>query len=439
MWLHGSRTTFAAFRSLFQSCSVRDLSTSWSQQLWIIAAIIVILALRRMEMVLKPQFFAEDATVFFKIAYQQPWYESLFVPFHAGYYQLLQRALSEILLLAPLRWTPALFCWASTLVAAIVCSLIALPHFRHIVASDSARVLLAFLFALAPNAEAIGKLGYLQWYLQAWLYLTSVMIMPKSRASQVVLGLTIVVAQWSFALSFVVLPVWTLREILASRSTSKAVSSIIILSGLTQSAVQTLNARSTLGLPPADSVMALVHGTVNGLAAKVVGSLAIGEWASTRLLATLGWTPIYLLTAATVAAIGWRWRREVPTIRALIVLLIYLGGAGVAASALRPQYMLSFVATEYIAGHDRYFWSASLMLMTIIAALWPRTPRRMTAWPLAIWLLFQTPTLREVWTPYDYDWPSWAARLECPQHGCEPTKLSVPINPAGWRMVITAR
>lgn len=139
----------------------------------LVACACLVLIARRPEAIVAPQFFADDGVIFFQQAFQLPWRESLTTTY-AGYYHLLPRLVAEACSTLPPTFAPLSYHVVSLLIAAVACCWVWLPHFRHLLPHDAARLGLVAVILLAPNQEALMKLAYVQWYLLLWLILASV-------------------------------------------------------------------------------------------------------------------------------------------------------------------------------------------------------------------------------------------------------------------------
>ncbi len=129
------------------------------------AAILVMLALRRPDALLNPQFWAEDGSVYFSDALVKgP--ASIFVPY-AGCLWILPRIVALGVSLLPAVWAPFVFNAIALTVDAACCALLSLPAYRHLIASDRIRTGCCLLFAAAICAgdELIATLTNIPWYL----------------------------------------------------------------------------------------------------------------------------------------------------------------------------------------------------------------------------------------------------------------------------------
>src|SRR5262245_24303691 len=74
------------------------LATPW-RFIWVFLLILTILVMRRPDAVYNPQFWAEDATVFFKQAFETPAASTLVRPL-GGYFHLVPRVVALVTVLA---------------------------------------------------------------------------------------------------------------------------------------------------------------------------------------------------------------------------------------------------------------------------------------------------------------------------------------------------
>ena len=198
-----------------RAASVRWVGFTWPRFVGLVLASCVILFLRRPEALLAPEFFAEDGAVFFRDAYEWPFWRSLWRP-HSGYPELFPRLVAACVATQSPAIAPLLYALVALATAGISLSWIWLPHFRHLIRSDAARLFLVFLLLLAPNQEALMKLSCAQGYLLVWAGLTAFMRMPvpskpygRVARIAIVAGCAVVFA--SSPLSLLLVPVWLAR------------------------------------------------------------------------------------------------------------------------------------------------------------------------------------------------------------------------------------
>jgi len=143
------------------------------------AVIAAILILRRPDAVLNPQFWAEDALIFFKDALLHPFADTVFRPY-AGYLHVIPRLIAAATVRTiPATWAPAAFNDAAILLAAGSLWLFSLPRFRFLLDSDWARFFACCLVAVAhPGVEIINTLANAHWYLTLAALL--LLVMPAS-------------------------------------------------------------------------------------------------------------------------------------------------------------------------------------------------------------------------------------------------------------------
>lgn len=133
---------------------------------WRFAIIVLILWSRRPDALFRAQFWAEDATVFFKQAFEQPHIDSLLLPYN-GYLHLVPRSIAlAVVKIAPPEHAPLLFNLAAIIIAAASVSLFSSVRFRHVVRSDFARFAACLTIAAAhPAIEIVNMLTNVHWYL----------------------------------------------------------------------------------------------------------------------------------------------------------------------------------------------------------------------------------------------------------------------------------
>ncbi len=406
----------------------------------------VILFLRRPEALLSPQFYAEDGTVFFKDAYELPFWTSVFKPY-AGYFHVIPRIFAECISLFPVRYAPLFYNSFSLLIAAVSFCWIWLPHFRHLIRSDLARLFVALLFLFSPNQEALMKLAYAQWYILLWLTLCCFMLPLRSRSGSLLLTVAILLSVWTSAISFILLPVWILRIFFVDHFQKKLVASVTAASLAVLAAIFFVHSSDAAEAAASTGISAdLVTGMLHAIIYKVICTGVLGPTITFSLFSA-GWTYVYaasfVLILLTVAFYNLQ-KREM-----LIFTLacLYIGIASVFFFILRSNFVLSFVRGEGVRVHDRYFFLASslliLMLFTTgyhyaqkkLHAPWNRI---LPSAALVVWAALYAMDFPMQWTRINFEWAIYAKQIEYAEKAAalngQSYMLQIPINPFPWRI-----
>ncbi|MBT5903823.1 MAG: hypothetical protein HOH58_17115 [Opitutaceae bacterium] len=323
------------------------------------------------------EFVSEDGWVFFAGAFNAPWYESLVTPF-AGYFRLEARLFAE--LISPLPWgtQPYAYAMGGLSLNALVLSLFYLPGFRHLVASDGHRLAIVGLLALAPNAENLGLLTGMHWYLGFALTLILVIDPPSHWQGRVALVLGSSLCVWSSPSALVLFPVFVLRALKVTDPFLRRWTTAVVLQ-LVLCAVAVLVFRGTEGTRSDEFDRGVIYGAVEHL--MVRGWFTVGLWGrgiseylvnlSPRLVDLLGW-----VTMSVLAGMMWRTRhgREVGPI-----LLVVAAGMMTTLSLTRTLYIGELAELD-LPRHVRYLTTSTLILIlvawiTIGRVLGDRSPK----------------------------------------------------------------
>ncbi|MFI5335216.1 MAG: hypothetical protein ACHQ5A_00390 [Opitutales bacterium] len=151
------------------------------------------------------EFVAEDGWVFFADAWNHPFPGVLFLPY-AGYFHLLARLVAELWSGLPIAGQPYAFAATGLLLNAVILSAFYLPAFRGVVAPDLGRLAVVLLLALAPQAENLGLILGLHWYLAFGLTLLLLVPAPVSRGAGIAVSALILLCIWSSPATFVLVP-----------------------------------------------------------------------------------------------------------------------------------------------------------------------------------------------------------------------------------------
>jgi hypothetical protein len=376
-----------------------------------LAAVALILVVRKTDAVLHPQLWAEDGVVFFRQALLQG-VSSIFVPY-AGYLHLTQRLVALPASLLPCQIVPLVYTSAAGLILLWACSRLLSPRFNV-----PYPPLFALALVLMPQSrgECFLTLVNLQWVLAPLLVVLAVQTAPASRRDR--WGDWLLTGLLGLTGPFVILalPLFVVRS-LRERSRYAHVLTAIALGG---SAVQAIYiAFNPPVLEPA------VHAP--GLWMEVLGRRLFGSLFLPESL-TVMIPPVMLagLSAAVPVLVVFLARGERERLRLVLSFQLFAAAMLVAViyqMRAEPASLLPFET------YERYFLNVYVMTAwSLIVALKTAQVRRWIGGLLLLMLLGVTLSgLR--WSPFtDYD---WAAR--CPAIG-GPAPVRIPINPPGWQI-----
>lgn len=156
------------------------------------------------------EFIAEDGRVFFAHAWSYALPGSLLIPY-AGYFHVLPRLIAEGAQFFPIAWQPLIYALTGLTLNAAILSMFYLPHFRGVLAADSWRLSLCLLLALAPNAENLGLILGLHWYLAFALALLLVMEFPRTAWGRRLMLIVAILIPWSAPGALALAPVFLLK------------------------------------------------------------------------------------------------------------------------------------------------------------------------------------------------------------------------------------
>lgn len=375
-----------------------------------------ILAARRPSLLVNPQFWAEDGSLFFF----QGWEYGLraLVEPYAGYLHTTQRLVTALALRFDPRWTPAIFVGATfafTLYVAARTQSARLPFRPH--------VAYALAIVLVPDAsDVLLFLVNLQWVFAGGLLLLLISAdarTPFQRAHDTVaallLGLT-----GPFSVLFAPLFVW--RAAHRRTSASLLLAILVVACAL----VQAWFIRQTPVAVP--DTRAAVEYVVAIPGMRLLGSLLVGHWIPPHYPVALE-TVLGGVTLLGLAALALRpGQARLERVWLALALLALL-----AAALLRCRHVLPGLCQAGFA--SRYFFAPQLIALWLVIALatdarpWlARTAAIALLWMLAVNLpRFAEPAL------VDQQWPVHAARLRAGE------AVTVPINPPDWSFSVPAR
>jgi hypothetical protein len=400
------------------------------------AAIALLLVLRRTDAITNPQFWAEDATVFFQENLKLGCWQALHTYFR-GFPYLAQTLIACAATPVPIARVPLAYNLVAYTVAAASLAAFSLPSFRHVIRSDARRVVFCIAVAAIPQArELVGSITNTSWYLGIWLMLLTIMRLPRAPIGLAALAVGCWLATFSTPLSVVAAPLWLARAVHAGLGKRRSEA---IFAALGLAAVLVLiGAAGDLGRDPGRSISP-VRPLLNIVSLRVLADAALGSTTLLRLADRFTNGVVYAVAGSLLVALGtlaWtaRWRS--------LPFLLY-SAYGIVASctlalvghrflaALANNLGLLIEKSVFFSGRYQVL-PVSLIYLAFLATIdrLPRARARAIATGVMMLWLMATEAPSFVLPPFrDLQWPSRAAQLERKLTTGSSEPLTIPINP----------
>lgn len=395
---------------------VRALSTKQVGLLLLALGLLTFLLYQRKpDAFVNPQFWAEDAKIFFKDAHQLG-HRSLFKEY-SGYLHLFPRLVAYLATKLPYELAPWIFNYSAGIVALLVAVLLHSPRLQL-------RAPLVFTLALVAvphiGGEVFMNLTNVQWNLALILLVTVTFTPPRTLGSHIIDALFVIVAGLSgpFIVPATVLLLWRWLQSRDPRQLPLLAIGVLI------SAVQLVTfLENRITMPPSPRYDAAAWPIVLG--SRMTGTLFAGmrkpfeidpRWWCLAGVLILGFV-VWRLFASRQHKVGLPW-------------LVF--GLAVVAMALY-KFRLAVDLLIHPAAAPRYFYVLSVTL-TWCLLLILLSDRNRVAQAISLTLLlaivysaatsrFESPRWQ------DFHWNEYAPVVKRSEH------VVVPINPPGWTVV----
>ncbi len=141
-----------------------------------------VIVLRKQQAFTNPQFWAEDGTVWFRQAYDNGIWHTLFVPY-SGTISIITRIVGYLATLVPLLYAPLVFNIASLTGQLLAVFIITSSRLKHIVNSRFIAILASVMYVCITNSdEVFVNLANIQWHLGLASFLILISSKPKTLA-----------------------------------------------------------------------------------------------------------------------------------------------------------------------------------------------------------------------------------------------------------------
>jgi hypothetical protein len=339
----------------------------WWKQVLLTGAVLLILLARVPDFWRSGEFVAEDGWVFFADQFNHPGPGTLVLPY-AGYFHLVPRVVAALWSILPIPWQPYAFAFTGLAINAGILGAFYLPAFRRVVAADAGRLAVVLFLAIAPNAENLGVVLGLHWYLVFGLVLVLIASPPIRAGSRLAVLALIVLCIWSSPAALVLLPFFLLRWRNSQSGTERlqavVTAGLIILVGILVACMRWENPVRTAPFQWRDAALALDHLVLRGwIGVSLLGPRLAGYLAREFPLALdLG----ALVVLGALAAVLWR-NRTRDVMRAAAVIL----------GAALLMLLISLTRTLYLPDlahlplptHVRYITAPTLLLYVGLAII----------------------------------------------------------------------
>ena len=419
----GSRLLAFADAVFGRDDEAADQTGHWLVRYLCVAAILsAVIIARRPDTVTNPQFWGEDAFVFFRqnLTFGFP---RAVTTFYANFPYLGQRLVAFAGGLVPLAAAPRVYASAAIAITALCVGTFSLPAFRHLVRSDLLRVLWAVAVVSLPLQDSaagpgvLATLANLGWWVAIWVALLSLVRLPAQPGRVMLLALGGALAVFSTPHAVVCAPLWLLRawraiqrrdrwELAFALALVIALALCFLLTGNLGANVQGTLHLSFFSMPSVylERYVALVSDRV---AALVLGSATLAAVRTAGAGATAAVALAVLVCLLAAALVGRRGVGQTILVAAYLYLAsLFLSTMGRLVFAVLP---LESFPTRYTIP------SSAMLLLAIVIALdgLPRGRSRRGAILVATAILAWSLGSRIGVAPFlDQRWPQYAALLD---------------------------
>lgn len=374
-----------------------------------------LLAARRPDALRNPQFWAEDGTQFFQMAWVHGW-RTLWEPY-ASYLHLVPRLVAALAVQFDPRLSPTIFVGASFALTLYVAA-----RTQSSRSPFGAHIGYALAVVLVPDLfEVLLFLANIQWVLAGGLVLLVISADAHRWWQHAHDTLAAVLISLTGPFSILVAPLFVWRACHRRTSTSLVLAGLVLVGAATQAWTIWKNPPGKSDAPIASEALLAVPGM------RIAGSLLVGHRVPPDYPLPVE-TALGLLTLATVAALALH--RGPSRLERLWLALAFF--AVLAAALIRCRFVLLDLCHATFG--SRYFFLPQLIVLWLLATLL-HSPLRWisrSAAVLLLWMLaINLPRLRENGLA-DLHWSAQAAKLRAGE------AATISINPAPWSFNVPA-
>ena len=406
--------------------SAANATRLWHFGIFLASCFVIIL--RRPDMILHAQFYAEDGAIWYATAYNFGWWRVLFSPYE-GYLHLLPRLTAGVALLAPMVYAPLIENLVAIAVQTLPVNLLLSPRLERW-GTLRFRGVLALLYLALPNTqEMAGTISESQWFLALSALLLLTADPAKSLAGRAFDVLLFALCSLTGPFAICLFPIAVLLWFQDQKQQRLKVAMAILFSGATVQAAFLLTHHAgrhypTLGAN-ADSLARILSSQIylgtllggNGLGPHL--SLAVA--ASIAVLATAVWTACFVVSSKELRAV-------------VIVAVLLLCASLARPIVFPPPGVTAWQQLSDVSGVRYWFFPCLAFAWSLAYGV--RSSRK--ALGVACWCLL---ALLPIGLVRDFRYPAFAdlhfadcvRQVEAARTG---STIVIPIRQAGWQAVL---
>lgn len=188
----------------------------WYHLAFVFTVSAAVLFVRKPDLLLNAQFWAEDATLWFHQAYSLPWWRPFIMP-GAGYLQTVSRLAALAAQFLPMLYAPLLFNLIAVAVRAAVVTFVFSSRCRRVVPGIGAKILVALTYLALPSmVEVYANLTNAHWHLALLAFLIVVAEPARTIFGRLADLFVLLLSALSGPFVFMLLPVAVLRPLVWS-------------------------------------------------------------------------------------------------------------------------------------------------------------------------------------------------------------------------------
>lgn len=393
---------------------------------------ILILILRRPDIILYPQPWAEDGLLWISSAHNVGALRSLFIPI-AGYFQTISRIAGALTTFFPLEWAPAIFNAIALSVRALPVVLLFSNRYTALIPRLETKMLLAAVYVLLPNSEEfLANVTNAHSYLALLSMMTILAPAPATRAQKVTDALTYGISALSGPFILLMYPIFAILAFVRGVKSTAQRYWLPMSLGCVQLLSMLLNFGERSSMPLGATLELFIEITVK----QVIFGSFLGThqaWPIYQLMAqgsVFGWGIAIALCIGVSGLLVYGWPRYTLEFKLfmLFALLAYM------AALAKP--MASFTQAQWPilallgAGMHYWFFPTLVCMMIVIFNLEAKKPARYVAYGLfAVWCIGVVGSFRV------NPWPNlqYVEQIKAFRASSE-SSVEIQIMPPGWIM-----
>jgi hypothetical protein len=190
---------------------INNYNIKWYHHIFVFFIAFIFIISRRVDILLDPQFWAEDGRIWYEQANNLGILKALITP-HTGYFQTFSRLVASFAQFFPLKYGPIIFNSIAITFKILLINFLFSKRFSKVIPKTSTKIVLAFLYIALPNTEEVfANITNMHWYLAILAFMVIILDVSKKTYWKIFDAIVIILSGLSGPFVILLVPIAIVR------------------------------------------------------------------------------------------------------------------------------------------------------------------------------------------------------------------------------------